>query len=103
MAQTGHSSHSSGGMDTTDQKQTFSAFMSVTVWSSLLIVMSVAGLVVAFALPSGWFAGVLAYTAIGFFGGLLLKLRGAWWATLIVSVILLLVGGAVVSGILALT
>jgi hypothetical protein len=107
MAQSGHSSstHSSAptsGMDISDQRGTFSAFMSITVWSCLLIAASVAGLVVAFAMNFGWFPGVMTFAIVGGVGGLLMRMGGAWWATLVVSLIALSLGGAVVSGILAL-
>jgi len=50
----------------------------------------------------GWFPGVMTFAIVGGVGGLLMRMGGAWWATLVVSLIVLSLGGAVVSGILAL-
>ena len=102
MANEGRDDHMASGMDITDQRQTFSGFMAVTVWSSLLIVMAVAGLTVAFAIGAGWLAGVGVYAVIGILGGLVLRMKSVWWGILIVSTIALAIGGGVVSGILAL-
>jgi hypothetical protein len=100
----GHSDgvNAQGGMDIADQKSTFSGFMAVTVWSSALIAMSVAGLVVAFAMGAGWFAGVGVYAVMGAAIGLLMRMGGVWWACLVGSVILYVIGGGVVTGLGAL-
>ncbi len=97
MGQAAHGDHN-GGMDIADQKATFSGFMAVTVWGSALIVMTVAGLVVAFALGAGWFSGVAVYAVLGGLAGLILRLGGAWWASLAVTVAVFLVGGGIVAG-----
>jgi Bacterial aa3 type cytochrome c oxidase subunit IV len=106
MGQAAHShddgDHSRGGMDIADQKGTFDGFMSVTVWSCALIAMGVAGLTVAFAMGAGWFAGVGVYAAVGVAIGLLMRMGGVWWASLIGTVVLFVIGGGVVSGLGAL-
>ncbi len=103
MGQAAHGQdNSQGAMDIADQKSTFSGFMSVTVWSSALIAMSVACLTVAFAMGAGWFAGVGVYAVLGVAIGLVMRMGGVWWATLVATVILFLAGGGVVAGLGAL-
>lgn len=101
MGQAAHSDHG-GGMDIADQKATFSGFMAVTVWGSALIVMTVAALVVAFALGAGWFTGVAVYAVLGVLAGAILRLGAAWWASLAVAVVVFLIGGGIVAGASAL-
>jgi len=106
MGQAAHSygegDQSRGAMNIEDQKGTFSGFMAVTLWSSALIAMSVAGLVVAFAMGAGWFTGVAVYAVLGAAIGALMRMDGVWWASLIGTVIVFLVGGAIVTGLGAL-
>lgn len=96
MGNVAHSDHD-GDMDIADQKNTFSGFLAATIWGSALIAMSVAGLVVAFALGAGWFAGVAVYAAIGVLAGGALRPPGPWWAALTVAVLLFLIGGGIVA------
>jgi len=98
MAEAAHGDHyDRGHMEIADQKETFDGFMVATIWGCALIAMSVALFVIAFAMNLGWFAGMGAYVVIGAGSGLLFKQGGAWWATLIASTVLLVLGGALVS------
>jgi Bacterial aa3 type cytochrome c oxidase subunit IV len=101
MAQAAHRD-AEGGMDIADQQQTFSGFLTATVWCVALIIMSVALLTIAFAMGQGWFAGLMAFTAIGAAAGLVFKLPGAWWATLVASCVILGAGGAVIPALFSL-
>lgn len=101
MGQAAHGDHN-GGMDIADQKATFSGFMTVTIWGSSLITMSVAGLVAAFALGGGWFTGVAVYAVLGVLAGLVFRKGGAWWASLAATVVVFLIGGGIVAGVGAL-
>ncbi|MBU6406544.1 MAG: aa3-type cytochrome c oxidase subunit IV [Alphaproteobacteria bacterium] len=96
MGNVAHGDHD-GGMDIADQKTTFSGFLAATMWGSALIAMAVAGLVVAFALGAGWFAGVAVYAVLGVLAGAVLRLPGAWWASLAAAVLLFLIGGGIVA------
>lgn len=99
MAQAAHDEHGEyhhGDMEIAGQKATFSGFMVATVWGCALIAMSVAMLTLAFAMQLGWFAGLAAYVVIGVAAGMIFKLPGVWWATLIASTVLLGVGGILV-------
>ncbi len=98
MAEAAHGDHyDRGHMEITEQKGTFDGFLVATVWGCALIAMFVSLFVIAFAMNLGWFAGMGAYVVIGVGAGLLFKQGGAWWATLIASTVLLVIGGAVVS------
>jgi type IV secretory pathway VirB6-like protein len=100
MAQAAQSHGAGGdqrhGMDITDQRQTFSGFLTATVWSCGLIAQSVMLLTLAFAIGAGWWPGVLAFIAIGFVLGLVFRMGGAYWATQIALYVLLILGGIII-------
>lgn len=93
MAQTG-AQHS--GMDIQDQKATFHAFLTTTVWVCAQLAMGIALATLAFAIGAGWWPGLFAFVAIGVAVGLLFKMSGVWWATLIAETVLLGLGGIIV-------
>lgn len=85
-----------GGMDIRDQKDTFSGFLTASLWGCTHIAQAVALLVVAFAIGLGWWAGWVAVVAIGVVVGLLFKSSPAWWAVQIGLAVVLAIGGLVV-------
>ncbi len=93
MAQTG--AHGEG-MDIQDQRETFSGFLSATVWMCALIAQGVALLTLGFAIGAGWWAGVGVFVAIGIAAGVLFKLQGSWWASQVAIWVLLGIGGMVI-------
>lgn len=95
MAEAAHASAARGDMDIQDQKDTFRHFVALSLWGTLLVIMAVALLTVAFAMGLGWFAGLSAYVAIGVGAGLAIRMSGAWWVTVIGSAILLAGGGLI--------
>jgi len=95
MAQAAHGS-AQGGMDISDQRATFSGFLTATIWTSALIAQAVALLTLAFAIGDGWWAGMAALVVIGVAVGLVFKMPGAWWAVLVAEVVLLGAGGIIV-------
>jgi hypothetical protein len=101
------SSHSSGAyhpgeMDISHHKATFSGFLKVAEWGTILTVASVGLLSFAFAMGLGWWTGLIVYAVICGGAGLVMKMGPAWWATTAVTVFLLGVGGAVTMGLIAL-
>jgi hypothetical protein len=84
-----------GHMDISEHKQTFSAFLKITEWGTVLIVASVAMFTVAFAMGFGWFPGLIAFVALCAAAGFLMKMGAAWWATTIALTVLMAIGGAV--------
>ncbi|MFS2316890.1 aa3-type cytochrome c oxidase subunit IV [Maricaulis sp. D1M11] len=91
------SDYNRGEMDITDQKDTFDGFMAVTVWSSLLTIVSVLYLTLVFAVGMGWMAGLLVCTVVGIVGGLALNMRAAWYFTVGALFVMTLVFGGVVT------
>ena len=87
---------SHGAMDVTEQKRTFHGFLAVATWVITYVAMLVAGLVTAFAIGAGWFAGLLAFAGVGAAAGAFLRLGMAFWISLGVSTLLLAGGGAVI-------
>lgn len=90
----GHGGH--GQMTIEDQRQTFSGFLSATVWLGAISVQSIALLTLAFAIGAGWWAGLAAFVAIGVVAGLVFKMSGAWWASQAVLWAFLVLGGLVI-------
>lgn len=84
-----------GDMDIHDQKSTFSHFLTFCLWGTLLVLMAVALLTVAFAMGFGWFPGVGAYAGLGVVAALALGMRSGWWMLVIGSTVLLGLGGLV--------
>ncbi|MBL8549292.1 MAG: aa3-type cytochrome c oxidase subunit IV [Hyphomonadaceae bacterium] len=95
----GHGGGGEGGMDITEQRQMFHGFLMTSVWGSGLIAQAVALLTLAFAIGAGWWAGLAAFVAIGLAIGLAFKLRVSYWATQIVLIVLLVLGGLIVPAV----
>ena len=90
--------HGSGHGEATDlpaHRAMFSGFLKVTEWSLVGLAMLLALIVLAFAVGLGWWTGLIAWAVIGLAAGLLLNMGGAWWAVLVVSTVVLGVGGAI--------
>jgi hypothetical protein len=92
MAQSG----AHGGMDIQDQKETFHAFLMATVWCCGLIAQTIMLLTLAFAISAGWWAGFVAFVAIGVVIGMVFRLSGVYWAVQIALWVLLVLGGLIV-------
>ena len=93
MAQSG--AHDDG-MDIDDQRETFSGFLTATVWVCAHIAQFVALFTLAFAIGAGWWPGIAVFIAIGVAVGLLFRMSGAWWAAQIAQWVLLVLGGLLV-------
>lgn len=92
-----HADYTPGSMPITDQKQTFSGFMLVTQWASVLIGMLVLFLVMVFSVGAPWVAALFGVAALGLLAGLVMRMGGAWYATVIGSAIAALLIGGIVS------
>jgi len=77
-------------------QETFSGFLTATVWVCTHIAQAVMLLTLAFAIGAGWFAGLLAYVAIGVAAGLAFRMSGVYWAAQIAQWVLLGIGGVIV-------
>ncbi len=92
MAQSG----AHGDMDIQDQKDTFHGFLMATVWSCGLIAQTIMLLALGFAIGAGWWAGFVAFVAIGVVIGMVFRLSGVYWAVQIALWVLLILGGLIV-------
>lgn len=88
-----------GHMEISEQKNTFGAFLTATVWCSGLVVQGLALLTLALAIGAGWWAGLAAFVALGVALGLAFRMSGVYWAVQVVLWVLLGVGGLIVSAI----
>lgn len=94
MAEATHSAR--GGMEISDQKDTFHGFLVASIWGCGHIAQLVALLTLAFAIGAGWWPGFFAYVAIGVGVGLIFKMGGAYWAAQVAQWVLLALGGILV-------
>lgn len=85
-----------GGMNIQDQRETYSGFLSASLWCGGLIIQGVALLTLAFAIGFGWWPGLAAFVAIGVVLGLFFRMSGVYWAVQIALWVLLGFGGLVV-------
>ncbi len=93
MAATGDD-YNRGGMTIAEQKETFSGFMSLTVWGSALTAAIVFALTLIFAAGVAWPVGVLSGAAVGVVAGLVLGLKTGWYAVVVALTVLgFIIGG----------
>lgn len=85
-----------GDMDVREHKATFSLFMKITEWGTILVIATVALLTVAFAMGLGWFSGLLAFAVICIAAGMILGLGATYWAVIIGLLVLMAIGGGIV-------
>lgn len=85
-----------GGMDITDQRETFHGFLAATVWTSGLIAQAVMLLTLSFAIGMGWWPGLFAFVFIGAAVGLVFRMSSVYWAVQVVLWVLLGLGGMIV-------
>jgi hypothetical protein len=90
-----HSGQSHGHMDIQGQRDTFSGFLSASLWGGVLIAQSVALLTLAFAIGSGWWPGLAAFVLVGAGVGLLFRMSGVYWAVQIALWVVLAIGGVI--------
>ena len=77
MAQSGGAR---GEMDIRDQKETFSGFISASVWTCGLIAQAVMLLTLSFAIGLGWWPGLFVFVAMGAGLGFMFKMPSVYWA-----------------------
>lgn len=66
-----------GAMDVQEQASTYSAFMGLTKWGSLVIVVSLVALVVWFCTPAGFLPGFIGAVVVAVGGIVLLREKPA--------------------------
>lgn len=96
----GHSDYVRGKMDVVGHHQTFSGFMSGTVYGGALIALIVIMPTLVFGAGMTWAPALLATLVIGFILGGALKLNGGWYASIIASAVFIAITCAVFSALL---
>ncbi len=76
------SNYQHGSMEITEQNNTFSSFISWSLWGGLLVGLGVFGLVLVFGSGFAWFTSVVLMSVLGAVLGFLLKMPVSWYVTL---------------------
>ena len=84
----GHSDYQRGTMKVDAQSDTFSGFMSGTVYGGSALALIVLMPTLVFAVGMGWFPALMATVVLGFVLGVALKLKGAWYVSVVAAAIL---------------
>ena len=88
-----------GGMDITDQRETFHGFLAASLWVGGLVAQWVSLLTLAFAINDGWWSGYVVFVVIGALIGVLFRMSGVYWAVQVALWVLLAIGGLIVPGL----
>lgn len=95
-----HSDYEKGSMEVDAQQGTFSGFMGLTIYGGGLIALA---LLLAILTVGGvhlpWLTALIVTTVVGILAGLLLKLKGAWYATIILLAVIVGIFCAVISAL----
>ncbi len=78
-----HSDYKHGDMEITAQKGTFDGFMFGTIYGGAAIIVGLLFPILVFGAGLSWMPALIASIVVGVLIGLALKLKGAWYATLI--------------------
>ncbi len=78
-----HSDYKHGTMPVEAQASAFKGFMGITIYGGAFIVVAVLLPTLIFGANMGWMAALITTLVVGIVMGMALKLKGAWYATLI--------------------
>jgi len=98
------SDYTHGDMNVSEQSRTLTGFLRVTVWSSLVLMVIILFSTLHFAVGMGWFTALGVSFVVGILCGLVLGMKGAWYATLVGIVVFggfIGVVGALVASLMA--
>lgn len=70
-----------GEMNIKSQKGTFDGFMAVTLWSSLILIISIFYMTLVFAVGADWMGSLIGVAILGIVLGLLTSMKTAWYVT----------------------
>ena len=71
-----------GEMNIASQTNTFNGFMSVTLWSSMLLGLTVLFMTLVFAAGANWMSSLISVALLGVALGLLTSMKTAWYVTI---------------------
>lgn len=72
-----------GEMDTSEHSRTFSGFIDMSIFSSLVLGVTILFLSLVFAASMGWIGALIICGLVGALGGVALKRGAAYYATLV--------------------
>jgi len=82
------SEYTRGSMDITDQKSTWSGFMTASVWGSAITMMVVTYITLTLAIDMNWMVALVLCAGAGIVGGLFMGMGGAWLGAVVGMVVL---------------
>ena len=88
-----------GEMDTSEHSRTFSGFIDMSIFSSLLLGVTILYLSLVFAASMGWTGALIICAIVGALGGFALKRGAAYYGTLVFLGVLTVVTGVVVGAL----
>lgn len=95
----GHSDYNRGDMPIEGQKATFGGFMNWTVYGGAFLVVILLFPILVFAANFAWLPSLITTVVVGIVMGLALKLKGSWYASIIMLGIITAVIWAILSAI----
>ncbi|MEP1231052.1 MAG: aa3-type cytochrome c oxidase subunit IV [Litorimonas sp.] len=87
----GHSNHTRGKMPVQAQSGTFAGFMNLTVYGACALVVILLMPILIFAVNVAWFPALIASFVMGVVLGLIFKLKGGWYVSLVMLSILAII------------
>ena len=84
----GHSDYHRGSMPIQGQKETFDGFMNWTVYGGAFLVVLLLFPILAICSSFGWLPSLIATLLVGILIGLGLKLKGVWYASIVILAII---------------
>jgi hypothetical protein len=98
-----NSDYLQGSMEIAEQKATFSGFLVATQWGAALTALVVLFLSLVFGANLPWVACLFGVAALGIVMGLVMRMGGAWFGTVVGLTILGLIAGGISSLVAALS
>ena len=78
-----HSDYKRGDMEISAQSHTFNGFMAATIYGGSAIIVGLLFPILVFAANFNWFPSLVATVVVAILIGIGLKLKGAWYASVI--------------------
>lgn len=84
----GHSDYNRGDMPIEAQSKTFSGFMVGTIYGGAFIAVVLLFPILFFGANFSWMTSLVSTLVVGILIGLALKLKGIWYATLVIMAVI---------------
>ncbi|MEP3890889.1 MAG: aa3-type cytochrome c oxidase subunit IV [Hellea sp.] len=94
-----HSDYEHGTMGVDDHKKTFSGFMGTTVYGGAALALIVIFPTLVFGVHMGWLPSLITTLIIGVILGVVLKLKGGWYAAMVASAVPIAIASFIIAAI----